>query len=83
MCQYARRKLLFGAINNRIICMCHRMNVNGQNFHVSLFAMRWEGIPTFTPVNKTHSNERCFGVPFSVDDKLVFDYLNESYSVVF
>ena len=51
----ARRKLLCGAIYNGIIYTRRHMNVNGQNFHMALFVMRREGIPTFTPVNKTHS----------------------------
>ena len=42
------KKILCGAIYYGIIHTCNHMNANGQNFHVALFIMRWEGIPTFT-----------------------------------
>ena len=41
-------KNLCGAIYYGIIHTCNHMNANKQNFHVALFVMRWEGIPTFT-----------------------------------
>ena len=52
---------------------------------MALFVMKWEGIPTFTPVNKTHSLKGAgffllycpMWFKLSMDDNLVFDHLNE------